>query len=461
MTPLQERRLLLGIAREKFASLGVAGYYGWLDGLDDDLYEQFHGAASDPALTLRPKQEMPEGDWYIWMLRTGRGFGKNHAASCAINQLVEFEFPGKQGLIVGATFKDVRSTIFEGPSGLKNTARPGMEPYLSEHHAEIRWPNGSKAAIRTGDNPQDIRGLSVPWAYADELIKWPKGQVSFDNLAMCVREGDRPRIILTSTPLRGAEWLKKIEARDDCYVTTGSSKENVNLPDAFFTGQGQLDSKKYAEEADGEWVTENGDLWSRSQLDEVTVRNNSVPDLAFLETCDRRQISIDPSQGKRDLAGMNLQAVKDGTYWVMGDLTPDKTMKISDWTAHLRKQVCRYLKPGDTILVETNGFAGIDETLQREFPDMHVVAKFHTGKDSQKVARAERAQMLYQNGKVRHFNPYPQLERQMMEFYDIVDSSAESPDRADALITGLNWLEELPPPTIAVLNLSMGGGFSY
>lgn len=461
MTPLQERRLLLKVARDKFASLGVQGYYDWIGGLDDDLYDQFHEVAADPALTLRPKQEMPDGDWYIWMLRTGRGFGKNHAASCAINQLVEFEFPGKQGLIVGATFKDVRSTIFEGPSGLKATARPGMEPYLSEHHAEIRWPNGSKAAIRTGDNPQDIRGLSVPWAYADELIKWPKGQVSFDNIAMCVREGDRPRIILTSTPLRGAEWLKKIEERKDCVVTTGSSKENVNLPEAFFTGQGQLDSKKYAEEADGEWVTENGALWSRSQLDAVTVQNNKVPDLAFLDTADRRLISIDPSQGKRDLAGMSVIAVKDGMKWVMADATPEKTMKISDWTAHLREVAARYLKPGDTIVVETNGFAGLDESLQREFPQYHVVPVFHTGKDSQKVARAERAQMLYQNGKVRHFNPMPQLERQMMEFYDVVDSTTESPDRADALITGLNWLEALPPPPIAVMAMNAGAGFSY
>jgi phage terminase large subunit-like protein len=461
MTPLQERKLLLKVARQKLIQLGTTGYYEWINGLDDELYQQFNDAISDPALSLRPKQEMPDGDWYIWMLRTARGFGKNHAASGAISQLVEFEFPGQVGLIVGATHKDVRDTILGGPSGLVALARPGMEPVYSDHHKLITWPNGSKAMVRTGDSPEDIRGQSVPWAYADELIKWPKGKVSFDNISMCVREGDHPRIILTSTPLRGAEWLKRIEDRDDCIVTTGRTKENIALPPAYLKNQSYLDSKKFAEEAEGEWVADNGNLWSREQLDAVTVKNNSVPDLAFLDTCDRRAISIDPSQGKRDLAGMSLLAVKDDLKWIMADLTPNKTMKIADWTAHLRAQAARYLKPGDTILVETNGFAGIDESLQREFPEYHVVPIFHTGKDSQKVARAERAQMHYQNNTVRHFRPMPELERQMMEFYDVVDSNTESPDRADALITGINWLADLPAPLMGVWSMSLSGGFSY
>lgn len=460
MTPLQEWRTVLRIARRKFAELGVEGYYEWLETLDDDLYGQFHAAASDPALSLRPEQELPDGDWYIQLYRTGRGWGKNHAASCAINQLVEFEFPGKQGLIVGATFKDVRSTIFEGPSGLKNTARPGMEPVFSEHKAEIRWPNGSTAIVRTGDNPQDIRGASVPWAYADELIKWPKGEVSFSNIQNCVRETDRPRIILTSTPLRGAEWLKRIEEREDCIVTTGKSSENKFLPKAFFVGQNTLNAKNFEEEANGEWVSDSGSLWSRDQLDAVTLKDVKVELKAFAETLDERAVSIDPSGGKRDLTGIILLGVQGDTKWVLDDLTLKEPVKQATWIAELKTILPRYLKPGDRIIVETNGSSGLDETLQEHFPDYYVERIYHAGKDT-KIVRAEKAQVLYEQRLVRHFRPLPRLEQQMIEFYDVVASTYESPDRADALVTGLNHLHESAAPSHEIATMGMSTSFRF
>uniref|UniRef100_UPI0026340B27 terminase large subunit domain-containing protein n=1 Tax=uncultured Sphingomonas sp. TaxID=158754 RepID=UPI0026340B27 len=431
MTPaLQYKRQILAIARREIAS-GKQAFFDFLATVDDeDVREDLLDALSDPALTLRAEQTMPMDPWSIWLMRTGRGWGKNHAASCAINELALLVYPEQQGLIVAATHKDAVDTIINGASGIIATSAPGQAPHFSPHNGRLTWPNGSTAVVRTGDNPQDIRGLSVPWAYADELIKWPSGQVSFGNISNCVREGDNPRIILTSTPLKTQRWLERIENNEGTTVTLGKSADNPFLPTSFFNRQrDNLSAKQFEEESLGLWVSENGCLWTREEIIKATAKTD-VPVATFLAQCDYRQISIDPSNGKRDLAGMSLQARRGDHYWVMGDMTPESTLKQAGWIAHLKEAVSRYLQPGDTLVVETNGFQGIDETLQREFPQLRVRAVFHTGAQSGKVPRAERAQKIYQDGRVSHFAPMPRLERQMEEFYDIVDSSTESPDRA-------------------------------
>lgn len=457
--------MVIRLARRTLAALRhdpdpVGAYYRWLDELEDrDLAGLLFDALSDPALTLRPEQELPQGDWYVWLKRTGRGWGKNHAASVAINQMAEFLFPGQMGLIVGATVKDVRSTIFGGESGLAKLARPSMVPRYVEHNAEIVWPNGSKAAVRTGDNPQDIRGLSVPWAYCDELIKWQGAEKSWKNVRLCVREGDQPRIIVTSTPLRGAEWMRKIESEPHVHLTTGKSTDNVNLPKVYFSGNANLDAKTYQEEVSGEWASSDNNLWTREQLTRATLKSE-VPLETFVGTLDRRAITIDPSGGQRDLTGMTLIGQRDDDLWVLSDLTLNEPVKQSVWIAELRLQVAKYLRPGDYLLVETNGAMGLDSTLQEAFPNLYVEPISRQGKNV-KCSWAEGVQALYVGGRVRHFSPMPRLEQQMVDFYDVVDSAYESPDRVDAMVNGLRWLNENAAPAPFVMDWGTQTPWSY
>ena len=410
--------------------------------LSPDLHQAVLYELEDPAFTLRPKQEMPDGDWYIWFLRTGRGFGKNHAASAAINQLARYHFPGQQGLIVAATHKDFWATIFNGPSGLKALAPPDFQPVYSERKLEVQWPNGSTAVVRTGDNPEDIRGLSVPWAYADELIKWPKGEISWGNIQNCVREGDHPKIILTSTPLRGAEWLRKVEELPDTIVTTGGSSENKALPATFFRGQkANLSIKKFEEESLGEWTGADDYLWLKEEIEAVT-REPQVSLRAFAATMDERMITIDPSGGGRDENGIILLGRKGDDLWVLGDFSCKG--KASVWREEVYHIWRTYCTAGDRVLVETNANQGIDEYLMDGEPQMWVEGIQQTAKASKKD-RAEQAQALYEQGRVQHFTRFPELMQQMVDFYDVLDDRNASPDRVDALATGLRELAKPRP----------------
>lgn len=429
--------------------------------LSPELHQSVLYELQDPAFTLRPKQELPdmESDWYIWFLRTARNFGKNHAASAGLNEFARYHFPGQLGLIVAATHKDFWSTIYSGPSGLKALAPPDFQPEYRERHLEVVWPNGSKAAVRTGDNPQDIRGLSVSWAYADELIKWPKGEVSWQNIQNCVREGERPRIILTSTPLRGAEWLKKVEELPDTVVTRGSSRENTATSEVFFRNQAHnlgVGSKSYQEEAEGEWVEDSGFLWTRAQVEAITVTNAGTTLKQFAATMDERLLSIDPG-GARDETGIILLGRKGDDYWVL--LDESLQAKSSAWFPIVQHIWQEFMQPFDRIVVETNAHRDIEQHLTAFDPRLYVEGVQQTTATGSKAARAEAAQVFYDQGRVRHFAPFPQLASQMVDFYAILESRDKSPDRVDALCTGLLKLSEAGVQIVNIFQLPLSGGF--
>jgi Uncharacterized conserved protein len=387
---------------------------------------------------------MPDGDWFIWLLNPARGWGKNHAASSAVNRLARYTFPERKGLIVAATHKDFWSTIYEGESGLKALSPPDFQPTYSERHLEVRWPNGSSAAVRTADNPQDIRGLSVSWAYGDELLKWHGGETSWHNILACVREGKNPKIVLTTTPKSDQKWVQKIRDMPNTVVVDGKQHENTALPKSYLKMMEAnlgVGTKRYREEVLGEWVEDNENLWTKPQLEAVT-RKPQVSLAVFAESMDERMITIDPSGGGRDENGIILLGKKGDDIWVLGDFTCKG--KASIWREEVIKVWRTFCQPGDRVLVETNANQGIDEYLSDGEPAMWVEGIQQTARAGKKE-RAEQAQALYEQGRVQHFDHFNDLMKQMVDFYDVLDDRNASPDRVDALATGLREIAKARP----------------
>src|SRR3990172_12786463 len=72
---------------------------------------------NDPWLKIaRPNQLPPKGDWTIWLLLAGRGYGKTRTGSETTRRRV---MAGKAERLafVGPTAADVRDVMVEGPSG--------------------------------------------------------------------------------------------------------------------------------------------------------------------------------------------------------------------------------------------------------------------------------------------------------------------------------------------------------
>jgi phage terminase large subunit-like protein len=149
--------------------------------------------------TARPNQLAPDGEWFIWLLLAGRGFGKTRAAAEWVRSQVESGH-AKNIAIVGATASDVRDTMVEGCSGLlaisPNWNRPTYEP----SKRRITWPNGAIATMFSSEEPARLGGPNHDAGWADELASWSNAQATWDMLQMTLRLGKRPRVCVSTTP---------------------------------------------------------------------------------------------------------------------------------------------------------------------------------------------------------------------------------------------------------------------
>src|SRR4030067_581989 len=59
----------------------------------------------------RPEQLPPPGDWFIWLLRSGRGFGKTRTGAEWVIERARAGF--RRIALVGTTKADVRDTMIE------------------------------------------------------------------------------------------------------------------------------------------------------------------------------------------------------------------------------------------------------------------------------------------------------------------------------------------------------------
>ena len=141
----------------------------------------------------RDSQKPPPGDWSVWLLQAGRGFGKTRAGAEWVHRLAMAR-PGVRIALVGATMHEARSIMVEGVSGLLrvaklNGARLTWEPSLGK----LSWRNGSEAQLFSGENPDGLRGPEHDFAWADELAKWAQPEATWNNLQMGLRRGPRAR----------------------------------------------------------------------------------------------------------------------------------------------------------------------------------------------------------------------------------------------------------------------------
>ena len=76
-------------------------------------------ALYDWSLWRRPKQTTPEGQWRVWLILAGRGFGKTRTGAEFIREQVD-SGNAKHIALVGATAADVRDTMVEGESARRS-----------------------------------------------------------------------------------------------------------------------------------------------------------------------------------------------------------------------------------------------------------------------------------------------------------------------------------------------------
>ena len=111
---------------------------------------------------------LAEDWWSIYLILAGRGSGKTRAASEQIWWWA-WENPGTRWLVSAPTSSDVRSTCFEGDSGVLSVIPHILiEDYNKALH-ELKLINGSLIKGIPASEPERFRGPQFHGGWCDEL----------------------------------------------------------------------------------------------------------------------------------------------------------------------------------------------------------------------------------------------------------------------------------------------------
>jgi phage terminase large subunit-like protein len=370
----------------------------------------------------RSDQLEPEGDWFCWLILAGRGYGKTRCGAEWVRSVMCGSTPLAAGRyrhigLIAETASDARDVLIgdgKGPgegSGLLQVHPPAFMPTYESSKKRLTWPNGSIASIFNATEPEQLRGPQFEAVWIDELAKFALAQEVWDQTQFCLRQGARPRVLITTTP-KPTKLLKAIIVDPKTHVTRGRTADNVANPAPTFVSSIMA---RYAgtrlgrQELDAELLEDTpGALWKLSDIEAARIPPAQLP------TLRRIVVAIDPAVSNNensDETGILVAGrADDGHAYVLADysgkFSPD------GWAREAIKAYHRH--HADRVIAEVNnGGALVETTVRMVDPNVSYKAVHAT---RGKAVRAEPIAALYEQRRVHHVGTFPMLEDQMSAF---------------------------------------------
>ncbi|MCW3848901.1 terminase family protein [Sphingomonas sp. LB-2] len=396
---------------------------------------------------LHGGQAPPAGDWAVWLMMTGRGFGKTRAGAEWVSALARAD-GGLRIALVGATIEDALRVMVTGVSGVMRVARTGETVTLVKSERLVRFPSGAEARLFSGADPEKLRGPEHHVAWCDEIAKWRHPQATWDNLQLGLRLapaagsglGGMPRTLVTTTP--GAVPLL-VRLEQTAAVTRGRSRDNPHVSPAWVARMEAeyRGTRKGREELDGELIGEaEGALWSRALIEACRGAAFAGPEGAEGGRHFRRiAIGVDPpASAQGDACGIVACAVAmDGVCHVIGDHSV-RGLSPEGWAGKVADAATAW--GADLVVVEANqgGDMAMSVLKARDaaLPVRKVFARYGKGD------RAEPVAMLFETGQAGVAGSFPELEDELcaMTRGGGYAGAGRSPDRADAMVWAMSAL---------------------
>jgi phage terminase large subunit-like protein len=378
-------------------------------------------------------QAEPPGDWRVWFLRAGRGFGKTMTGAHWVLDRAR-EVPGARIALVGGSADEVRKVMIEGPGGLLAQARSGEPALWNPTQGILRFHSGAEGFVHSARAAEKLRGPEHHFAWCDELAKWKQGDATWDNLQMGMRLGERPRLIVTTTP-RPTALVRRVRTLAGTMETTGRTQENVHSAEAFrdWAAETYGGTRLGRQELDGELFEEvDGALWTRDMIEKA--RN-----LGPLPRWKRIVVGVDPPvTADGDSCGIVVCALgEDEVAYVLADCTVAGE-RPEGWA----RAVVRAAEAwgADRVAAEKNqGGDMVESVLRSVEADLSVRLVFAHGSKS---ARAEPVAARFETGRAKLAGRFPELEDEMagLTYGGGYEGPGRSPDRADAMVWAMSEL---------------------
>ena len=392
----------------------------------------------------RPEQLTPEGDWHIWLLLAGRGFGKTRTCSEwlakeVIDQPLAPDGTPTEWAIIAETFGDTRDVCVEGPSGILRAldrlgySRDNGKILYNRSSWQIVFDSGQRIHMIGADDKDAGRGYNLAGIWADEIAKWRYPYETWvEGIAPALRIGTNPRAVVATTPKPNKlliDWIGRTDG--SVYLTRGSTFDNAaNLsPTALSEFKARYEGTRIGrQELYGELLMDvEGALWTLSMIEQH--RSGGNPQVV------RRVVSIDPAvtaNEDSDETGI-IVCSRDGNGH--GYVEADYSMRgtPNEWAqkvvAVFDEHQC------DAIVIEVNQggdmVANTLRTVRSNLPIREVRAT------KGKRLRAEPISAMYEQGRIHHVGVFGDLETQMTNW---TQDDPNSPDRLDALVHGFTEL---------------------
>jgi phage terminase large subunit-like protein len=391
-----------------------------------------------------PHQVPPPPPWKVWAMIAGRGSGKTDAGS----HYVDSHARGPACLagpvphriaVIAPTLPDAQQTCVLGDSGLLRANqtiryRPG-----SMKEADLVWSNGAQARLfgaHGPDDPNRLRGPQHCLVWADELAAWVRLDDTWDMMEFGLRLGPDPRVVATTTP-RPRALIRRLLADATTAVTRASTRDNPSLPDdrrnalyARYAG-----TRLGRQELDAEIIDDaDGALWTRAMIPygrPAQRMNLRTKELTW--DLSRVVVAIDPAvtsgedSDETGIVGAGIGA--DGRGYVLADASC--RMQPLAW-AQRAINLYREIQ-ADRIVAEANNGGDLVSTVIHSVDSKVPVTLVHAARG--KRTRAEPISALYEQGRISHLEPFPELEDQLCSYTGM--PGEDSPDRMDALVWAL------------------------
>jgi phage terminase large subunit-like protein len=405
--------------------------------------------------------QLPVGeDWRVWLMLAGRGFGKTRAGAEWVSELARRD--GRLRIaLVGATLDEVADIMVRGASGLMAVASCDEDIIWRPSHGVVTFASGAQAFAFSGANPDALRGPEHDFAWCDELAKWRYPQATWDNLMLGLRLGEKPRVLVTTTP-RPIALVRQLASDPDTVQVRGRTVDNPHLPDAFVAGV----QDRYAgtrlgrQELEGEIVEDvEGALWTRELVERCraspgpatavcgggpsTMRLRSAPADGPPPPCGedfvRIVIGVDPpASAGGDACGIVAVGLGgDGVGYVLGDhsvagLSPEGWARAVAAAAEAHG--------ADRVVAEANQGGAMVESVLRAADCALPVRLVHARRG--KAARAEPVAALFESGRAKFADSFAELEDELcgLQIGGGYAGPGRSPDRADAMVWALTEL---------------------
>lgn len=381
----------------------------------------------------RSDQRPPEGDWFVWLLRSGRGGGKTRSGAEWIRKMTSYT--GRVAL-VARTSADIRETLIEGHSGLLATAPPNNYPEWEPSKRRITWPNGCIGNCYSAEEPDRLRGPQHGASWVDEAAHFDLIEDVWSNLLLGLRLGKKPQICVTTTP-KPTKWMRALI--DDPLTVDVKTSTYANLDNLAPTFRKTV-LEKYEgtrlgkQELYGEILEDvEGALWSVSMIESHRVER--VP-----EDLERIVVSIDPAgtaNRRSDETGI-IAVGRQGKHLFVLE---DRSGKYSPhgW-ASAAIRLAEYVS-ADAIVLETNFGGQMATETVRNIDDKIRIKTVHSRRG--KKIRAEPVVGMYEQGRVHHVGLLELLETEQLSW---VPGEGDSPNRVDALVHGAVELTGMSTP---------------